>query len=94
MSWRQVKVTFIPKPGKLDYTEAKAYRLINLSSFLLKTMKKLVDRHMRDGALKKYPLHQNQHAYQLGISTETALHSVVPCIENATECKDIALGAT
>jgi hypothetical protein len=23
MSWRQVKVTFIPKPGKLDYTEAK-----------------------------------------------------------------------
>jgi hypothetical protein len=22
---RQVKVTFIPKPGKLDYTEAKAY---------------------------------------------------------------------
>jgi hypothetical protein len=56
MAWRQVKVTFIPKPGKLDYTEAKAYRPISLSSFLLKTMEKLVDRHIMDGALKKYPL--------------------------------------
>jgi hypothetical protein len=47
-------VTFIPKPEKLDYTEAKAYRPFSLSSFLLKTMEKLVDRHIRDGALKKY----------------------------------------
>jgi hypothetical protein len=31
IAWRQVKVTFIPKPGKLDYTEAKAYRPISLS---------------------------------------------------------------
>jgi hypothetical protein len=36
-------VTFIPNPGKLDYTEAKAYRLISLSSFLLKTMEELVE---------------------------------------------------
>jgi hypothetical protein len=32
-AWRQVKVTFIPKPGKLDYTEAKAYCPISLSFF-------------------------------------------------------------
>jgi hypothetical protein len=75
--WRQVKVTFIPKPGKLDYTEAKAYFPISLSSFLLKTIEKLVDRHIRDGALKVYSLHRNQHAYQTGKSTETALHNVV-----------------
>jgi hypothetical protein len=35
--WRLVKVTFISKPGKIDYTEAKAYRPISLSLFLLKT---------------------------------------------------------
>jgi hypothetical protein len=58
MAWRQVKVTFIPKPGKLDYTEATACHPIRLSSFLLKTMEKLVDRYIRDGSLKKYPLHQ------------------------------------
>jgi hypothetical protein len=34
-AWRQVRVTFIPKPGKPDYTEAKAYRAISLSSFYL-----------------------------------------------------------
>jgi hypothetical protein len=27
IAWRQVRLTFIPKPGKLDYTEAKAYVL-------------------------------------------------------------------
>jgi hypothetical protein len=77
MAWRQVGVTFIPKPRKPDYTEAKPYRAISLSSFLFKTMEKLVGRHIRDGALKKYPLHRNQHAYQTGRSTETTLHNVV-----------------
>jgi hypothetical protein len=90
----QVKVTFIPKPGKLNYTKAKAYCPISLSSLLLKMIEKLVNRHIRDGVLKKYPLHRNQHAYQIGKSTETALHNVVTRIENAIEHKDIvALGA-
>jgi hypothetical protein len=53
---RQVKVTFILKPGKLDYTETKDYRPIGLSSFRLKIMEKLVDRHIRDGALRIHPL--------------------------------------
>jgi hypothetical protein len=78
-AWRQVKLTFIPKPRKLDYTKAKAYRPISLSSFLLKNMKKLVDTHIRDSALKKYLLHRNKHAYQIGKSTETALHSSNSC---------------
>jgi hypothetical protein len=86
-------VTFIPKPGKLDNTEAKAYRPISLSPFLLKTMEKLVDRHIRDSALKIHPLHRNQHAYQSGKSTKTALHNVVTHTENAIQYKDIALGA-
>jgi hypothetical protein len=76
MAWRQVKVTFIPKSGKLDYTEAKAYRPISLS-FLFKTMEKLVDRYIRDGALKIHHLHRNQHVYQIVKSAETALHNVV-----------------
>jgi hypothetical protein len=56
-------------------------------------MEKLVDRHIRDGALKIHPLHRNQHAYQIGKSSETALHYVVTRIENAIKDKDIALGA-
>jgi hypothetical protein len=38
------------KPWKSDYTEVKAYH-ISLSSFLLKTMEKLVERHIKDGVL-------------------------------------------
>jgi hypothetical protein len=56
-------------------------------------MEKLVERHIRDDSLMKCPLHQNQHAYQAGKSTETALHNVVTRIENAIEHRDIALGA-
>jgi hypothetical protein len=50
-------VTFIPKPEKLDYTEAKAYRPISLSPVLLKTMEKPMHRIIRDGELKEFPLH-------------------------------------
>jgi hypothetical protein len=91
-AWRQVKVTFIPKPGKAKYTEAKAYRLISLSCYMLKPMKKLVDRHIRAEILGLHPLHQNQFAYQPGKSTETALHHVITHIQNAVENSKVTIG--
>jgi hypothetical protein len=56
-------------------------------------MEKVVDRHIRYGGLKKNPLHRNQHGYQMGKSTENALHNVVTRTESAIEYKVIALGA-
>jgi len=44
----------------------KAFRPISLMSFLLKTLKRLVDRFIRDDTLIKYPLNENQHAYMAG----------------------------
>jgi hypothetical protein len=82
MAWEQVKVTFIPKLGKSDYTGAKAYCPTCLSYFLLKMMEKLLDRHIVDNALKEHPLHQNQHAYQICKSAKTALRNVVRFIES------------
>lgn len=92
VAWREVKVIFIPKPGKTDYTQPKSYRPISLSSFLLKTLERLCDRYIRDEALTKSPLHKNQHAYTIGKSTETALHSVVSKIETAInhQCSSLA----
>jgi len=49
---------FIPKPRKANYTKAKAYSPISLSSFMLKMMEKLVGRHIRDEILGLQPLHQ------------------------------------
>ena len=90
--WREVKVIFIPKPGKSDYTEAKAFRPISLTSFLLKTLERICDRFLREGPLQTYPLHPNQHAYTTGKSTETALHNVVSKIETAFYNKNSTLG--
>jgi retron-type reverse transcriptase len=86
-------VTFIPKPGKANYTEAKAYRPISLSSFMLKTIEKLVDRHIRDEILGLQPLHPYQFAYQPGKTTETALQHVITCIEEAVENREVTLEA-
>jgi hypothetical protein len=63
-SWRKVKLMFIPKPRKANYTQSKAYCPINLLSFMLKVKEKLVQRHIRDKILRFNPLHENQSAYQ------------------------------
>jgi hypothetical protein len=79
--WRQVKVVFIPKAVRNSYSGLRDYRPISLTSFLLKTIERLVDRYLRDEALALVPLHPNQHAYQAGKSVETALHQLIVWIE-------------
>jgi hypothetical protein len=91
--WRQVKVVFIPKPSRNTYSGPRDYRPISLTSFLLKAMKRLVDRYLRDEALAIVPLHPNQHAYQARKSVETALHQLVVRVEKALDQQEIALGA-
>ncbi len=39
---REMEVIFLPKVGKSDYVELKAYRPITLSSFLLKGLERIV----------------------------------------------------
>jgi len=74
VSWRQVKVVFIPKSGRSSYCGPSDFRPISLTSFLLKTMERLLDRFLKDEILVLQPLHPNKHAYQAGKSVETALH--------------------
>ena len=78
---------FIPKPGRDSYTGPRDYRPISLTSFLLKTMERLVDRYLRDEILAVMPLNSNQHAYQAGKSVETALHQLVVRVEKALDQK-------
>jgi len=91
--WRQVKVVFIPKPGRRTYSGPRDYRPISLTSFLLKTTERLVDRYLRDEAIAIMPLHPNKHAYQAGKSVETALHQLVVRVEKALDQQEIALGS-
>jgi len=67
------------------------FRPISLTSFLLKTMERLVDRFLRDEVLALQPLHPNQHVYQTGKSVEMALHQIVVRVEKALDQQEIVL---
>jgi hypothetical protein len=85
-------VTFIPKTGKANYTEAKAYRPISLSSFMLKMMENLAEKHIRDEILGLCLLHQYQFATNQG--SPLKLHCImITHIEEAMENSEVTLGA-
>jgi hypothetical protein len=86
-------VVFIPKPGKNGHIYAKGFRPISLTSFLLKTSDRLVDRYLKIGPLVKHPLATTQYAYRECRSTETALHRLVSRVERQLEMKEYAIGA-
>jgi len=52
-AWRTSHVAFAPKPGRSDYSQAKAFRPISLTSFSLKTLERLIDtcRYIRNSVL-------------------------------------------
>jgi len=83
---------FIPKPSSSSYCGPSDFRPISLTSFLLKTMERLLDRFLRDEILVLQPLHPNQHGKQTGKSVETALHQLVVQAEKALNQQEIALG--
>ena len=91
-TWQQVKVMFIPKPGRNSYSGPRDYGPISPTSFLLKTMERLVDRYLRDKALALMPLHLNQHAYQAGKYMEIALYQLTVQAEKALDQQETALG--
>ena len=92
LPWREAKAVFIPKVGKSDYAEARSFRPITLSTFMIKIMERVILWHINQNHLKISPLSDNQHAFRSGRSTETALTSLVTQIEEGLEKKEYALG--
>ena len=78
--WKESKVVFIPKPGKSDYTDPKAFRPISLSNYLLKGLERLANWRM-EVALAMNPVHDKQHGFRPDRSTETAISSTVSYIQ-------------
>ncbi|KAL7288259.1 hypothetical protein TKK_0017599 [Trichogramma kaykai] len=92
LEWRTAKVVFIRKAGRVQHIIVKDFRPISLTSFVLKTLEKVVDRYLRDRIPQTSPLHTNQHAYRTGYSTESALHAAVAKIEARLEKGGYAVG--
>ena len=70
--WRKSKVIFIPKAGKVDYTEAKSFRPITLASFVFKTLERVISQEL-EKHFEKIPMTRLQHAYRKKMGTDTAL---------------------
>jgi len=90
-NWRRMKVIFIPKAGKSEYSSPKAYRPITLSSFLLKTMERVVQWQVTDNIPE--PLFA-QYAYTKGLSTDDALSDAVDFIESSFYQKGLTLAVS
>ena len=73
-TWKLAKMVFVPKTGKTGYTSAKDFRPICFTSFVLKTLEKLIDTYVQDVVLVR------QH-HQTDFSVDTALYSAVSVTE-------------
>jgi hypothetical protein len=81
--WRQSRVIFIPKPGKTNYSEPRAFRPISLMPFLFKVFEKLNSWAMETTSLTRNPMNSSQHGFRRGFSTDSALSEVVNRIESS-----------
>jgi hypothetical protein len=86
--WRKINVTMIPKTNRPRYDVEGSYRPISLASFALKVLEKLLDNNLRNVHLSDGLLSKFQHAYQQGMSTDSALHAVVNEIEKRLQSKN------
>ena len=84
--------SLVAPSGRHTQSEGETMDLLLATSFLLKTLERLVDRFLRDEILVSKPLHPNQHAYQAGKSVETVLHQLVVRDEKALDQQEMALG--
>ena len=83
-SWKNSTIIFIPKPGKASYTDPKSFRPISLSNYLLKALEKLCVWNTEE-ALEANPLSIQQHGFQRGKCTDSAISKTVNFIEQSLD---------
>ena len=84
-------LVFIPKPGKKAYNQAKSYRPISLSNYLLKTLERLAGWKMK-AAIRENPVHAKQHGFRHDRSTETAISDATNYIERHIFSRKFCIG--
>ncbi len=91
-SWSKSRVIFVPKPGKGDYTEAKSFCPITLSSFIFKALERVVLVHLEETYDVYNKLNMNQHAFRKGSSCDSALSDMVDELESTVFRRQYTLG--
>ena len=90
--WQETTSIFLPKPGKVDYNDAKSFRTITLSSNFLKIHKKIIIWYIEHDLGLDRALNKKQYGFRKGCSTEAALHKLVHMIERRIAKKGFVLG--
>ena len=90
-AWQSSNGIFISKPSKPTYTDIKNWRVINLSSSLLKLLEKVVYLYLDTDLKIDSSLSPNQLGFRVGHSTEEALHKIVTGLESAVTSGKFAL---
>ena len=92
MAWKEGTDIFLPKPVKESYFEAKSFRMITLTSFLLKWLERLILYRSNEDNNVQAKLSASQYGFRAGVSTETALHKFVHRVEHCLGRKKPTLG--
>lgn len=91
-SWKTSRGVIIPKEGKDDYTNPRAYRIISLTSNIQKLLERLILDYLEKDALVDTKLTKNQFGFRKRKSTEAAIHRLTRKIEDALQNGQYALG--
>merc|ERR1712242_654318 len=89
--FKLVRVIFIPKPGRPDYSVAKAHRPISLMDFIMKIMEKFLLWHHEDSILINDPLEVEQHGFMKAKSCDSAITNIVSHAEYALARNEFAV---
>jgi len=80
--WKNAKLVVIPKPGKADMANPKAYRPVSLLPTLAKALETLIIRDLETET--KLNEHTPQHGFVPGRSTSTAMRAVHDWVDAST----------
>ena len=90
--WQKTTGAVLQKPGKKDYSKPKSYRIITLSSNLLKILEKLVLWYMQKDLKLDKKMKKSQFGFRAGLSTDTATFNLMTKVELSLKQNHHALG--
>jgi hypothetical protein len=92
VNWIKSKVQFIKTSGKKDDLDPRTYRPISFTSFIFKSLERLVLWHLEETVLKNSPMHKHQCAFRKGKSCNHSLSRTVDKIKRAYFRGEYAMG--
>ncbi len=81
--WQTSGSAIIAKPGKPDYTNARAYRIITLTSNFLKLLETLILWYMKEDLKIEQTIQKNQFGFKKGSSTEAAVLKLIEKVQGS-----------